>query len=94
MDDERRRDRWTAHLDARGVVRSGVVTAIRSWLVALEDPDGDRPRLHSLEDHGPELRPDEENPWVTGQAPAGHVPAGEPCGGRRAASVSTGGGLS
>lgn len=59
-------DAWTAHLDRQGVIHSGVVTAIRSWLVAFEDPDGTRLRLYSLEEHGPELEPDEDNPWVTG----------------------------
>lgn len=60
-------DAWTAHLDGLGVRHSGVVTAIRSWLVAFEDPDGNRMRLYSLEEHGPELAPDEDNPWVTGR---------------------------
>ena len=59
-------ERWTAYLDAQGVQHSGVVTAIRSWLVAFEDPDGNRLRLYSLEEHGPELAPDEDNPWVSG----------------------------
>lgn len=64
-------DAWTAYLDAQGVRHSGVVTAIRSWLVAFDDPDGNRLRLYSLEDHGPELRPDEDNPWVTGRTAGG-----------------------
>ncbi|SEQ82242.1 VOC family protein [Microlunatus flavus] len=61
---------WTAYLDAHDVPHSGVVTAIRSWLVAFDDPDGNRMRLYSLEEHGPELAPDETNPWVAGQDPA------------------------
>jgi hypothetical protein len=30
----------------------------------VQDPDGNRLRLYTLETHGPELKPDEDNPWI------------------------------
>lgn len=60
---------WSEHLDAVGVRRSPVITAIRAWLVVLEDPDGNRLRLYSLETHGPEVAPDEDHPWVADTIP-------------------------
>ena len=37
-----------------------------AWLIVVPDPDGHRLRLYTLETHGPELAPDEDNPWVRG----------------------------
>ena len=53
--------RWTARLDERGIAHSGVIVAIRAWLVAFDDPDAHRLRFYTLEKHGPELPPDEGN---------------------------------
>lgn len=57
---------WIAHLDAVGVSHSPVLVAIQAWLVVFIDPDGRRLRLYTLETHGPELTPDEDLPWITG----------------------------
>lgn len=56
--------RWDEYLTERGLLHSPVITAIRSWVLVVEHPDGNRIRLYSIETHGPELRPDEDNPWV------------------------------
>jgi hypothetical protein len=55
---------WSSHLHAAGVAHSPVITAIQAWLVVLEDPDGHRLRLYTLETHGRDVRPDEDNPWL------------------------------
>ena len=57
-------ERWDAHLTERGVPHSPMVTAIQAWLIVVEDPDRNRLRLYTLETHGPELPPDEENEWL------------------------------
>jgi catechol 2,3-dioxygenase-like lactoylglutathione lyase family enzyme len=55
---------WDEYLTAQGIVHSEVITAIQAWLMVVPDPDGHRLRLYTLETHGPELTPDEDNPWV------------------------------
>ena len=57
-------DAWTAYLDGLGIAHSPVITAIQAWVLVLEDPDGHRLRLYSLQTHGPELTPDEDNSWL------------------------------
>jgi catechol 2,3-dioxygenase-like lactoylglutathione lyase family enzyme len=42
---------WSKYLDDLGIEHSGILTAIDSWLLVFEDPDGHRMRLYSLEDH-------------------------------------------
>jgi hypothetical protein len=37
-----------------------------AWLIVVQDPDGNRLRLYTLETHGPELKPEEDNPWIRG----------------------------
>ena len=56
--------RWDDFLTARGIPHSPIITAIQAWLIVVEDPDGNRLRLYTLETHGPELAPDEGNPWI------------------------------
>ncbi|WP_158865921.1 VOC family protein [Leifsonia sp. AG29] len=56
---------WHERLTARHIKHSPVITAIQAWLIVIEDPDGHRIRLYTLEQHGPELPPDETNPWVS-----------------------------
>ena len=58
--------RWSARLDELGIVHSGVIVAIQAWLVTFDDPDGHRLRFYTLETHGPELPPDENNEWLKG----------------------------
>ena len=55
---------WDEYLTSQGIVHSEVITAIQAWLIVVPDPDGHRLRLYTLETHGPELTPDEDNPWV------------------------------
>lgn len=55
---------WKAYLEAMGVSHSPVITAIQAWLIVVEDPDGNRIRLYTLEGHGSELKPDEDNSWI------------------------------
>ena len=57
-------DAWVAHLDAHGLRHSPVIAAIQAWLVVVPDPDDHRLRLYTLETHGPEIPPDEDNPWL------------------------------
>jgi catechol 2,3-dioxygenase-like lactoylglutathione lyase family enzyme len=54
---------WGAHLDRLGVARSDEITAIQAWLIVFNDPDEHQLHL-TLETHGPELPPDEDNPWL------------------------------
>jgi catechol-2,3-dioxygenase len=42
---------WSKHLDHPGIEHSGILTAIDSWLLVFEDPDGHRMRFYSLEEH-------------------------------------------
>lgn len=58
---------WAAFLDRAGVPHSPVLVAIQAWLLVLEDPDGRRLRLYTRETHGGDLKPDEDDPWITGR---------------------------
>lgn len=42
---------WSKYLDGLGIEHSDILTAIDSWLLVFEDPDGHRMRLYSLEGH-------------------------------------------
>ena len=55
---------WTSYLEQHGIKHSLVIPAIQAWLIVVEDPDGNRWRLYTLEKHGPEIRPDEDNVWL------------------------------
>ncbi len=55
---------WGKHLDSLHIERSPVLTAIQAWLIVFDDPDGRRLRLYTLATHGPELKPDENSPWL------------------------------
>ncbi|MCU1528094.1 MAG: lactoylglutathione lyase-like lyase [Frondihabitans sp.] len=57
-------DDWDAWLTEHEVLHSPVIIAIQAWLIVIEDPDGNRIRLYTLEQHGPELTVDESNPWI------------------------------
>lgn len=63
VDDRAALESWTAVLDAGGIPHSSVLTAIQAWLVVVEDPDGNRFRLYTLEQHGPEVPPS-RSPWL------------------------------
>lgn len=53
---------WEQLLTARRIPHSRILTALQAWLVVVEDPDGNRFRLYTLEKHGPDLAPDSD-PW-------------------------------
>lgn len=57
-------DRWIDYLDQAGVRHSPVITSIQAWIIVIEDPDGNRVRLYTLETHGPELQPDFGSEWI------------------------------
>jgi hypothetical protein len=48
----------------KAILHSEVITAIAAWLIVVPDPDGNRLRLYTLETREPELKPDEDNPWI------------------------------
>jgi hypothetical protein len=64
VEDRTALEAWDAILTENAVPHSPVLIAVRGWAVVIEDPDGDRMRLQSREDHDAGLRPDEESPWV------------------------------
>ncbi len=55
---------WRQRLNQLGLENSGEIVAIQAWLIAFDDPDGHRLRLYTLETHGPEEKPDEDNIWL------------------------------
>jgi catechol 2,3-dioxygenase-like lactoylglutathione lyase family enzyme len=57
-------EKWSAHLDGQGILHSPPITSIQAWIIVFDDPDGLRLRLYTLERHGPELPPDENNEWL------------------------------
>jgi catechol 2,3-dioxygenase-like lactoylglutathione lyase family enzyme len=56
---------WATHLAEKAIPHSPVITAIQAWLIVVEGPDHYRLRLYTLETHGPEVEPDEDNPWLS-----------------------------
>jgi catechol 2,3-dioxygenase-like lactoylglutathione lyase family enzyme len=42
---------WSNRLDDLAIAHSEILTAIDSWLLVVEDPDGHRMRFYSLEEH-------------------------------------------
>jgi len=57
-------EEWRSYLDTKKLPHSPILTAIQAWLIVVEDPDGNRLRLYTLETHGPDIKPDEDNPWL------------------------------
>ena len=64
VEDRKALDQWSAYLAAKEIKHSPVIAAIQAWLIVLQDPDGNRLRLYTLEKHGPELKADEDNVWL------------------------------
>jgi catechol 2,3-dioxygenase-like lactoylglutathione lyase family enzyme len=64
IEDRAALDEWIGYLDGVGVRHSPVITSIQAWIIVIEDPDGNRVRLYTLEKHGPELQPDHGSEWV------------------------------
>lgn len=55
---------WKAYLDDCAIPHSPILNAIQAWVVVIEDPDEHRLRLYTLETHGPEVQPQEDDPWL------------------------------
>jgi catechol 2,3-dioxygenase-like lactoylglutathione lyase family enzyme len=55
---------WHAVLTEKNIHHSPIITAVQGWLIVVDDPDQNRVRLYTLERHGSELKPDEENEWL------------------------------
>ncbi|WP_207637893.1 VOC family protein [Clostridium pasteurianum] len=55
---------WIEHFDTVDIEHSSILTALISWLVVFEDPDGRRLRLCTLETHSPEILSDETSSWL------------------------------
>ena len=64
VDDRKALEAWDMALVDRGILHSPIIPAIQAWLIVLQDPDGNRLRLYTLEQHGPELKADEDNEWL------------------------------
>jgi len=64
VDSRKALEQWDKVLIDRGILHSPIIPAIQAWLIVLQDPDGNRLRLYTLEQHGPELKPDENNEWL------------------------------
>jgi catechol-2,3-dioxygenase len=64
VEDRTALEAWDAILTQHAVPHSPVLVAVRGWAVVIEDPDGNRVRLQSREDHDAGLRPEEASPWV------------------------------
>jgi catechol 2,3-dioxygenase-like lactoylglutathione lyase family enzyme len=55
---------WETHLTAHNVPHSPVLTGMKGWVLALEDPDGRHVRFYTLETHGPELAVSSNPQWL------------------------------
>lgn len=55
---------WMRHLDELAVAHSSLLTALVSWLVVIEDPDGHRLRFYSLEQHPLTDKPSTDPRWL------------------------------
>jgi hypothetical protein len=66
VDDLAALGRWDAALTLLGVLHSPIVDAVRGWLIVIQDPDGNRIRLYTLEFHGPEVKPTTDSPSLAG----------------------------
>jgi catechol 2,3-dioxygenase-like lactoylglutathione lyase family enzyme len=66
VDDRAALERWDRALTELGVLHSPILDAVRGWLIVIQDPDGNRIRLYTLESHGPEIKPATNSPWLAG----------------------------
>jgi catechol 2,3-dioxygenase-like lactoylglutathione lyase family enzyme len=66
VDDRAALGRWDAALTQLGVLHSPILDAVSGWLIVIQDPDGNRIRLYTLESHGPEVKPATNSPWLAG----------------------------
>ena len=64
VDDLEAVERWAEHFETVGVTHSPVLTALLSWIVVAEDPDGNRFRLYALKGHDGALQADHDERWI------------------------------
>jgi catechol 2,3-dioxygenase-like lactoylglutathione lyase family enzyme len=64
VEDRRALENWYHFLDERRIPHSPIIAGIQAWLIVIEDPDKSRLRLYTLETHGRDVKPDENNPWL------------------------------
>jgi catechol 2,3-dioxygenase-like lactoylglutathione lyase family enzyme len=57
-------EHWESYLDEKKLPHSPILVAIQAWLIVVEDPDGNRIRLYTLETHSRDLKPDEGDRWL------------------------------
>ncbi|KAK6382980.1 hypothetical protein LTS17_003650 [Exophiala oligosperma] len=58
-------EEWAAWLDSNGVPRSKIITGIKGWVMACEDPDGKHVRLYvDDEEHEWTDHPDKDEYWL------------------------------
>lgn len=55
---------WIAHCDKLGVSHSGEIITALAFMLVIEDPDGRRIRLYTVQKHGPELPGARDHPWM------------------------------
>jgi len=55
---------WIAHCDRLGVRHSGEIITALAFMLVIEDPDGRRIRLYTVEKHGTELPGMKDHPWM------------------------------
>ena len=64
VEDHAALEAWMVFLDGAEIAHSPILAAIQAWLIVVEDPDQNRLRLYTLERHGRDLKPDENNAWL------------------------------
>jgi catechol 2,3-dioxygenase-like lactoylglutathione lyase family enzyme len=57
-------DQWCTRLDELQVEHSPILNGFVGRLLVIEDPDGRRLRLYSLETHGPGIRSSVDSRWL------------------------------
>jgi catechol 2,3-dioxygenase-like lactoylglutathione lyase family enzyme len=57
-------EEWHRLLIERHIPHSPILAAVTGWLLVFEDPDQRRLRFYTLENHGVEVKPDEESSWI------------------------------
>jgi len=57
-------EQWQSYIASKKLPHSPIIVAIQAWLIVTEDPDGNRLRLYTVETHGSDIKPDEDNPWL------------------------------
>jgi catechol 2,3-dioxygenase-like lactoylglutathione lyase family enzyme len=55
---------WSEHFTQLGFDHSPVLVGFVGWLLVIEDPDGRRIRLYTVETHTKDLPHTKESPWL------------------------------